>query len=151
MLDVCLVVGQEYDGSVPDANAPLTPTDPLATAGSSNYIYGVTLATSAADGSVTHTVLYGQTLATIAEAYGVTIEGAANAERHRGGQYDHLDGRGTGDPAGRDSSYTYARSPPHGRSGGGDAERGANHADRGATDDGWLSNTNTHPTSSARL
>jgi LysM repeat protein len=74
VLNVCLVVGQEYDGSVPEANDALTPTDPLATADSSNYIYGVTLATPSADGSITHTVLYGQTLAAIAEAYGVSIE-----------------------------------------------------------------------------
>jgi LysM repeat protein len=74
ILNVCLVVGQEFDGSVPEANDALTPTDPLATADRSNYIYGVTLATPAADGSVTHTVLYGQTLAAIAKAYGVTIE-----------------------------------------------------------------------------
>ena len=34
----------------------------------------MTTATPQADGTVTHTVLYGQTLASIAEAYGVTIE-----------------------------------------------------------------------------
>jgi LysM repeat protein len=73
VLDVCLVVGQEYDGSVPETDAGL-PTDPLATADSSNYIYGVTLATPSADGSITHSVLYGQTLAAIAKAYGVSIE-----------------------------------------------------------------------------
>ena len=73
VLNVCLVVGQEYDGTAPE-NDESAPTDPLATADSSNYIYGVTRVTPLADGRITHTVLYGQTLASIAEAYGITIE-----------------------------------------------------------------------------
>ena len=69
VLNVCKVVGQGYSGSVPAAT-----TNPLATADLTNYIYGVTLATPLADGSINHTVLYGQTLASIAEAYGITID-----------------------------------------------------------------------------
>ncbi len=69
VLNVCLVVGQEYSGAAPPVTA-----NPLATAGTSNYIYGVTRATPLADGTIRHKVLYGQTLATIAEAYGITID-----------------------------------------------------------------------------
>jgi len=69
VLNVCKVIGQEASGAMPDA----TP-NPLATADVSNYIYGVTLATPGVDGAIIHKVLYGQTLASIAEAYGVTIE-----------------------------------------------------------------------------
>jgi len=73
VLDVCLVVGQSASGAVP-AGAGSTVPDAAATADMSNYVYGVTLATPQADGSVIHTVLYGQTLIAIAEAYGVTVE-----------------------------------------------------------------------------
>ena len=40
----------------------------------SQYIYGVITSTPKADGSVNHTVEYGQALSSIAEAYGVTVE-----------------------------------------------------------------------------
>ena len=76
VLNVCLVVGQEYSGEVPDSDgsAPNATINPLATADRSNFIYGVTRATPLADGTITHTVLYGQTLTSIAEAYGITID-----------------------------------------------------------------------------
>ena len=77
VLNVCKVYGQEYDGSVPDSSPGDTPgSDPAATATAdfSNIIYDVTTATPQADGSITHIVLYGQSLAAIAEAYGVSIE-----------------------------------------------------------------------------
>jgi LysM repeat protein len=75
ILNVCKVVGQEFSGAVPESSepAPNATTDPLATADVSNYVYGVTTATPMADGTVKHTVLYGQTLSSIAEAYGITI------------------------------------------------------------------------------
>ncbi|MCJ7823406.1 MAG: LysM domain-containing protein, partial [Anaerolineales bacterium] len=76
VLNVCKVVGQESSGDMPEASGSAPPANgnTLATADSSNYIYGVTLATPLADGTLTHTVLYGQTLAAIAKAYGITIE-----------------------------------------------------------------------------
>ncbi len=76
VLNVCLVVGQEYSGEVPNSNgsAPNVTINPLATTDRSNFIYGVTRATPLADGTITHTVMYGQTLMTIAEAYGITID-----------------------------------------------------------------------------
>jgi murein DD-endopeptidase MepM/ murein hydrolase activator NlpD len=46
----------------------------LPTADLSNYIYGVMTATPQFDGTVTHVVQYGQTLLTIAQAYGITVE-----------------------------------------------------------------------------
>lgn len=70
ILNVCMVVGQGSGETVPDDGE----TAPEATADYSNYVYSVTLATPQADGTITHTVLYGQTLASIANAYGVTIE-----------------------------------------------------------------------------
>lgn len=72
VLNVCKVYGQEYDGSLPETSS----SDPAAaaTADFSNYIYDVTAATPQADGSITHIVLYGQSLAAIADAYGVSIE-----------------------------------------------------------------------------
>ncbi len=69
VLNVCMVVGQGSSGSVPGATS-----NPLATQDLSNYVYGVTKATPLADGTIKHKVLYGQTLTTIAEAYGVSIE-----------------------------------------------------------------------------
>lgn len=76
VLNVCKVVGQGYSGEVPDSSGsvPAATTNPLATADLTNYVYGVTRATPLADGSIKHTVLYGQTLAAIAEAYGITID-----------------------------------------------------------------------------
>jgi LysM repeat protein len=44
-----------------------------AAADPSQYIYAVTLATPQADGTIKHKVLYGQTLISISEAYGITI------------------------------------------------------------------------------
>ena len=75
ILNVCKVVGQEFSGAVPESSepAPNATANPLATADVSNYVYGVTTATPMADGTVKHTVLYGQTLSSIAEAYGITI------------------------------------------------------------------------------
>jgi len=72
VLNVCKVIGQEASGAVPSSGA--TTPGAAATADLSNYIYGVTRATPLADGSIRHTVLYGQSLAAIAEAYGVAIE-----------------------------------------------------------------------------
>jgi len=69
VLDVCMVTGKGSSGSVPG-----TTTNPLATADISNYVFGVTKATPLADGSITHKVLYGQTLLGIAEAYGITVD-----------------------------------------------------------------------------
>lgn len=69
ILDVCLIVGKSAGGSVPGTTA-----NPRATADLSNYIFGVTKATPMADGRIEHVVKYGQTLTTIAEAYGTTIE-----------------------------------------------------------------------------
>ena len=76
ILDVCKVVGQEYDGTLPDNSGSSDSSDPAAapTADYSNYVYSVTAATPAADGSITHIVLSGQTLETIAKAYGVSVE-----------------------------------------------------------------------------
>ena len=92
VLNVCLVVGQEYSGEAPgshtstaagshtstaagsNSSAPPANSSVLGTADSSNYIYGVTLATPLADGTIKHKVLYGQTLASIAKAYSITIE-----------------------------------------------------------------------------
>lgn len=69
VLDVCLVVGKGSGGAVPGTTA-----NPLATADMSNYIYGVIRATPMDDGTIKHKVQYGQTLATIAKAYGTTID-----------------------------------------------------------------------------
>ena len=76
VLNVCLVVGQPAGGDVPDNESPseTTPADPLVPAAPSQFIYGVTQATPRADGTIKHTVLYGQTLITIAEAYGTTVD-----------------------------------------------------------------------------
>ena len=50
------------------------PGEPQAPAADpSQYIFGVTQATPQADGTIKHKVLYGQTLITIAEAYGTTV------------------------------------------------------------------------------
>jgi LysM repeat protein len=76
VLNVCMVVGQPAGGDVPDVDSPPSDTqgesqppvvDP------SQYIFGVSLATPQADGTIKHKVLYGQTLITIAEAYGTTV------------------------------------------------------------------------------
>jgi len=76
VLNVCMVVGQGYSGDVPDSSGsvPDATTNPLATADLTNYVYGVTRATPLADGTIKHTVLYGQTLTSIAEAYGIAID-----------------------------------------------------------------------------
>lgn len=68
ILDVCLTQG----GSAPNIN-PNTPIDPNATPDMSNYIFGVIAATPAPDGSIVHIVQFGQTLATISDAYKITI------------------------------------------------------------------------------
>ena len=74
ILNVCKVIGQEASGDIPDT--PVNEGDPavVPTTDFSNYIYGVSIATPQSDGTVTHIVQYGQTLATIADAYGITIE-----------------------------------------------------------------------------
>ena len=74
ILNVCKVIGQEASGDIPDA--PVNEGVPAVapTADLSNYIYGVVTATPKFDGTVTHIVQYGQTLLTIAEAYGITVE-----------------------------------------------------------------------------
>ncbi len=69
ILNVCMVVGKGSGASVPGATA-----NPQATADLSNYVFGVAKATPMADGRIEHVVKYGQTLVTIAEAYGTTIE-----------------------------------------------------------------------------
>jgi LysM repeat protein len=69
ILDVCLVQG----GSAPDYS-PNTPANPNATPDMSNYIFGVSAATPAPDGSIVHIVQFGQTLATISEAYKITVD-----------------------------------------------------------------------------
>ena len=76
VLDVCLVVGQSSGGSVPENSGSDNPAEPYIapTVDTSNYIYGVTVATPQADGSIVHTVRYGQSLIAIANAYGITVE-----------------------------------------------------------------------------
>jgi len=69
VLDVCMIVGKGGGGTVPGATA-----NPPATADFSNYIYGVTRATPMADGTIKHTVKYGQSLNSIADAYGTTTD-----------------------------------------------------------------------------
>ena len=76
VLNVCKVVGQSYSGSTSSSSSSTT-TDSSGsetTTDTSQYIYGVTAATPMSDGTIKHIVLYGQTLATIADAYGITIE-----------------------------------------------------------------------------
>jgi LysM repeat protein len=73
VLNVCKVYGQEATGDVPEAGSP-PPSGALPTTDFSNYVYSVVTATPQPDGSVTHVVQYGQTLLTIAEAYGITVE-----------------------------------------------------------------------------
>jgi len=76
VLNVCMVVGQPASGDVPEGDSPSsdTPGEPQASAADpSQYIFGVTKATPLADGTIRHKVLYGQTLITIAEAYGTTV------------------------------------------------------------------------------
>jgi hypothetical protein len=76
ILNVCMVIGKGYSGEVPNSSGslPSATMNPLATADRSNYIYGVTRATPLPDGTIKHKVMYGQTLVTIAEAYGTTID-----------------------------------------------------------------------------
>ena len=74
ILNVCLVVGQEASGDVPPAGAIAPPASAnLQPAAPSNFIYAVKRADPQPDGSIVHKVMYGQTLITIAEAYGVSI------------------------------------------------------------------------------
>ena len=75
VLNVCMVVGQPASGDVPDSEAPTsaTPGVEQPKADPSQYIFGVTKSTPQADGTIKHKVLYGQTLITIAEAYGTTV------------------------------------------------------------------------------
>ncbi len=74
ILNVCKVIGQEASGDIPDT--PVNDGVPAVapTTDFSNYIYGVVTATPQFDGTVTHVVKYGQTLLTIAEAYGITVD-----------------------------------------------------------------------------
>ena len=76
VLNVCMVIGQASSGEVPGSAGSTSnaPSESQTAADPSNYIYGVTLATPQADGTIKHTVLYGQTLISIAEAYGTTID-----------------------------------------------------------------------------
>ena len=76
VLNVCLVVGQPAGGDVPDIGAPTsaTPGGVQVTTAPSQYIFGVTPATPQADGTIKHTVLYGQTLISIAEAYKTSVD-----------------------------------------------------------------------------
>jgi len=74
ILNVCKVIGQEASGDVPDTNNG-NPADAIPpTPDLSNYIYGVVTATPQYDGTVIHVVQYGQSLESIADAYGVTVE-----------------------------------------------------------------------------
>ena len=74
VLNVCLVVGQEASGNVPPAGAAAPPLSAnLQPAAPSNFIYAVKRADPQPDGSIVHKVMYGQTLITIADAYGVSI------------------------------------------------------------------------------
>jgi len=76
VLNVCMVIGQPASGEVPKGESPSsdTPGEPQSSAANtSQYIFGVTKATSLADGTIKHKVLYGQTLISIAEAYGTTV------------------------------------------------------------------------------
>lgn len=68
VVNICMIKSAGSGSLIPGATR-----DPNATADLSNYIFAVIKATPAADGSVIHVVKYGQTLATIAEAYGITI------------------------------------------------------------------------------
>ncbi len=74
ILNVCKVIGQEAGGDVPDTPVNEGVPDIPPTPDYSNYIYSVVTATPQFDGTVMHIVQYGQTLAAIAEAYGITIE-----------------------------------------------------------------------------
>ena len=74
ILNVCKVIGQEASGDVPDTDndspdAAIPPTPDY-----SNYVYGVVTATPQYDGAVAHVVQYGQSLVSIADAYGITVE-----------------------------------------------------------------------------
>jgi len=73
VLNVCKIYGQEASGNTPPAGT-LPPSGVVPTRDLSNYVFGVVTATPQADGSVTHIVKYGQTLLTIAQAYGITVE-----------------------------------------------------------------------------
>jgi len=73
ILNVCKIVGQEASGEMPEAGTP-PPSGVLPTSDLSNYVFGVVNATPQADGTVVHIVQYGQTLLTIAGAYGITVE-----------------------------------------------------------------------------
>lgn len=77
VLNVCMVIGQPAGGDVPENEDPDTNTpgqSQAPAADPSQYIYGITKATPQADGTLKHKVLYGQTLITIAEAYGITVD-----------------------------------------------------------------------------
>ena len=75
VLNVCMVIGQPASGEVPgSAGSPSNaPAESQAKADPGQFIYAVTLATPQADGTLKHKVMYGQTLISIAEAYGITV------------------------------------------------------------------------------
>jgi len=74
ILNVCKVIGQEASGDVPNTNneSPAIAIPP--TPDYSNYIFSVVKATPQYDETVTHVVQYGQSLLSIADAYGITVE-----------------------------------------------------------------------------
>jgi LysM repeat protein len=74
ILNVCKIVGQEASGDVPVPPGGNGPAAVPPTPDYSNFIYGVTTATPQFDGTVIHVVRYGQSLLSIAQAYGITIE-----------------------------------------------------------------------------
>jgi LysM repeat protein len=76
VFDVCLVEGKGSSGSVPSSSGSgiSATTQAAATHDYSNYVYSVVTATPQSDGSVKHVVQNGQTLTSIADAYGITVE-----------------------------------------------------------------------------
>jgi len=75
VLDICMISGQGSSQFTPGNNTNLENTPNIqGTPDLSNYVFGVVKSTPAADGSIIHIVKPGQTLSSIAEAYGITID-----------------------------------------------------------------------------